>query len=378
MPDGVLRSIGFLSFFDRFGTPPMLLVLAERTELSLAQAVELVAAYALMYAIGQPVWGFLSDRFGRMAVLRTALGGVVVAAVASTMFGAYLPLLIARAFAGLAAGALYPTLLTILGDTRTGIDRARGLSDLQIYSSLGTTIATLAAGTLAAYTDWRVVFALPALGALLLLIRLRTMSIHGQARTGRLDLRPAFRPAALGVYALALLEGAVLVAVLTYFVPALQTAGVGVTLAGILAAGYGIGVIVGARLMRHLVRRFSRTQLMLIGGGVLIVAFVASAFWQAAPTLTATALLVGVANAVLHSSVQGWATDVAPQARATSIAFFATSLFLGSSIATFLTADLAEHGRYDTIFMLGLVASIVLTVSVAAGHAAWRRRHPQP
>ena len=160
VPDSVLRSIGFLSFFDRFATPPMLVVLAERTEMSLGQAVQLVAAYALLYAVGQPVWGFFSDRFGRMAVLRTALAGVLVGALASTLFSTYLPLLLARAFTGLMAGALYPTLLTILGDTRTGIERARGLSDPQIYSSLGTTIATLAAGTLAAVLDWRLVFAL--------------------------------------------------------------------------------------------------------------------------------------------------------------------------------------------------------------------------
>src|SRR5690606_34188442 len=109
--DGVLRSIGFLSFFDRFGTPPLLLVIGAASDLSLAQAVELVAVYALMYAIGQPVWGLLSDRFGRLTVMRSALAGLLMAALASAAFSAYLPLLIARALAGFMAGALYPTLL---------------------------------------------------------------------------------------------------------------------------------------------------------------------------------------------------------------------------------------------------------------------------
>lgn len=191
VPDSVLRSVGFLSFFDRFATPPMLLVLAERTDLSLGQAVELVAAYALLYALGQPVWGLISDRFGRTTVLRTALVGVALGAVASTLVSAYIPLLLARAFTGLMVGALYPTLLTILGDTRTGILRAKGLSDLQIYSSLGTTIATLAAGTFAALVDWRLVFALPALGCLALLAALRRVG-PVPSRTGRLELRQAF------------------------------------------------------------------------------------------------------------------------------------------------------------------------------------------
>ncbi|AUI53374.1 MFS transporter [Arthrobacter crystallopoietes] len=376
VPDSVLRSVGFLSFFDRFATPPMLVVLAERTEMSLGQAVQLVAAYALLYAVGQPVWGFFSDRFGRMAVLRTALVGVLVGALASTLFSAYLPLLLARAFTGLMAGALYPTLLTILGDTRTGIERARGLSDLQIYSSLGTTIATLAAGTLAALLDWRLVFALPALGCLVLLIWLRGVAGDGAAHRGGANFRLAFSGSALGVYALAALEGAVLMGILTYFVPALQNAGIGVTLAGVLAAGYGIGVILGARLMRRLVRHFSRTRLMALGGLVLVVAYLTSSLSQLPAALTATALLVGASNAILHSSMQGWATDVAPQARATSVSLFAFSLFLGGSLFTFFTAGLADERRYGTIFSLGLFVSIVLVAAACWGHAVWKRKHP--
>jgi len=373
VPDPILRSVGFLSFFDRFATPPMLLVLAERTDLSLGQAVELVAGYALLYAVGQPVWGLISDRFGRITVLRTALVGALLGALASTLFSAYIPLLLARAFTGLMVGALYPTLLTLLGDTRTGISRAKGLSDLQIYSSLGTTIATLAAGTLAVLADWRLVFALPALGCLALLVGLRRIG-PGPSRTAPVEVHRAFAGAPLGVYGLAVLEGAVLMGALTYIVPALQHAGTRISLAGALAAGYGLGVIAGARLMRYLVHRFTRTRLIAIGGAVLVTAFATSSLWQAPAALTATAVLIGLSNAVLHSSMQGWATDVAPQARATTVSLFACALFLGASLATYCTSGLAEDGQYGTIFALSLALSIILTAAATAGHLAWKRR----
>ncbi|HEX2247849.1 MAG TPA: MFS transporter, partial [Arthrobacter sp.] len=170
--------------------------------------------------------------------------------------------------------------------------------------------------------------------------------------------------------------GAVLMGILTYFVPALQNAGIGVTLAGVLAAGYGIGVILGARLMRRLVRHFTRTQLMASGGLVLVIAYLASSLSQLPAALTATALLVGASNAMLHSSMQGWATDVAPQARATSVSLFAFSLFLGSSLGTFLTAGLADERQYGTIFSLGLIVSIILTTAACWGHAIWKRKQP--
>ncbi|MGY3565165.1 MFS transporter [Sinomonas sp. RB5] len=374
IPDRVLMSIGFLSFFDRFATPPMLVVLAARTGLTLAEAVGLVAAYSLLYALGQPVWGFISDRFGRVAVLRTALVGLALAAVASTLFSAHAPLLVARSAAGLMAGCLYPTLLTVIGDTRSGVAKARGLSELQVYSALGTTAATLAAGSIAAFTDWRVVFGLPALGCLALLVLLRRAHDGGTHRRGPVDFRAAFSGAALGVYGVAVLEGAVLMGVLTYFVPALQHADVPIALAGVLAAGYGVGVIAGARLMRRLVQRLSRTRLMGLGGTVLLAGYAASSVAQNPVTITATAVLVGASNAILHSSLQGWATEVAPAARATAVALFACALFLGSSVGTFLTAPLAGAGQYGAIFLLGLGATAVLIAVVTAGHAAWERR----
>lgn len=373
VPEPVLNAIGFLSFFDRFATPPMLLILAERTGLTLGEAVGLVAAYSLFYALGQPVWGFVSDRFGRVTVLRTALGGLLLAAVASTLFASYAPLLVARSAAGLMAGCLYPTLMTIIGDTRTGVEKAQGLSDLQVYSSLGTTVATLTAGTLAAFTDWRLVFGLPALGCLALLAALRRAHDGGTHHRGAADFRSAFSRAALAVYGIAVLEGAVLLGVLTYFVPALQDAGVPIALAGVLAAGYGIGVIVGAWIMRRLVRRFTRTQLMLIGGAVVVVAYLTSALAQNPATLTITSVLIGATNAILHSSLQGWATEVAPAARATTVALFAGALFLGSSLGTFLTAGLANARHFGAIFAAGLAAAVVLTAVVTLGHRAWQR-----
>lgn len=373
IPEGVLGAVGFLSFFDRFCTPPMLLVIADRTSLSVSQTVELIAAYSLLYAVGQPVWGLMSDRFGRLSVLRTALLGGMVGGVASTLFSAYLPLLLARAFTGLMIGALYPTLLTLLGDTRSGIGRARSLSTLQIYSALGSTLATLAAGTIAALLDWRLVFVLTSLGCLVLLLMLRGATADDAARPATV-LRRAFAAPALGMYGLAVLEGAVLMGVLAYVVPALQTAGVGVGVAGVLAATYGVGIICGARLMRRLVRRLSRTRLIAAGGTVLVGAYAVSSISQAPAALTATALLIGVSNAILHVSVQGWATEVAPQARATSVSLFVCSLFLGGSLSTYFTADLAQEGRYRLIFTLAFVASIGLTVVATWGHVIWTRR----
>jgi len=58
------------------------------------------------------------------------------------------------------------------------------------------------------------------------------------------------------------------------------------------------------------------------------------------------------------------------------VSLFAFSLFLGSSLGTFLTAGLADERRYGTIFSLGLIVSVVLVAAACWGHAVWKRKHP--
>ncbi|MGH3654238.1 MFS transporter [Glutamicibacter sp.] len=375
VPDSALRFVGFLSFFDRYGTPPMLVALSLGTSLSFAQAVQLVASYALFYAIGQPIWGVLSDRFGRLAVLRAALIGAGLGAVASILFTGYFPLLIARSVTGLMFGALYPTLMTLLGDTRTGVERARGLSDLQIYSSLGTTLATLASGALATYANWRLVFLLPALGCAAALYSLRKAAEPEHSRSG-FKFRAALRPMNLALYAIVFLEGGLLMGLLTYIVPALQDSGVAIGLAGALGCAFALGVILGARLMRRLVARFCRTWLIGGGGLVLCVAFLPSAFAPSPVSYTLTAFFLGATNAIMHSSMQGWATDISPDARATTVSLFVFALFAGASAAAYLTAGLAQNGHYGQIFGIGLALGLLLVVLATGTHALWRRMHP--
>ncbi|MDX3762079.1 MFS transporter [Streptomyces mirabilis] len=168
-----MRAIGFLSFYDRFATAPMLVLLAEEEGVSLDGAVQLVTSYVLSYALGQPVWGLLADRLGRLSVLRLALVGTLLGSAASVAAPGSAALLVIRAMTGLFVGSLFPSVLTIVGDSYTGAARAREISSLQTFTALGTTAATLAAGGLAAWLHWRVVFALTAAGAALSLVLLR-------------------------------------------------------------------------------------------------------------------------------------------------------------------------------------------------------------
>ncbi|MDQ1634195.1 MAG: hypothetical protein QOJ32_1004, partial [Frankiaceae bacterium] len=72
-PIRLLQTTAFVATFDRFAMPPMLLAIAHDLDIPLAGVVQAAGAYFLMYGLSQPVWGIVSDRFGRVATMRVTL-----------------------------------------------------------------------------------------------------------------------------------------------------------------------------------------------------------------------------------------------------------------------------------------------------------------
>jgi len=90
------------------------------------------------------------------------------------------------------------------------------------------------------------------------------------------------------------------------------------------------------------------------------------------------ALLLGFAYASMHSSLQTWATEVMPAARATVVSLFAGSLFVGSAVGAVLVADLAEADRYQEIFLIFAATTVPLVSLAVWGRATWRRPEEEP
>jgi predicted MFS family arabinose efflux permease len=84
-------------------------------------------------------------------------------------------------------------------------------------------------------------------------------------------------------------------------------------------------------------------------------------------------VLLGLAWTAMHSSLQTWATEVLPLARASVVSLFAGSLFVGSALGAVLVADLAEAGRYALVYVVGALLAVPLGLV-----ATWQRRQWQP
>jgi DHA1 family multidrug resistance protein-like MFS transporter len=112
----------------------------------------LMATYAVMQFIFAPVWGSLSDRYGRRLILMV---GILGNALAQLIFGlsTHLWMLFAaRTLAGILSSATLPTAMAFIGDSTSERDRGGGMGMMGAAMGVGMLLGPGIAGFLA--TRW--------------------------------------------------------------------------------------------------------------------------------------------------------------------------------------------------------------------------------
>jgi EmrB/QacA subfamily drug resistance transporter len=116
------------------------------------------SAYLLTSTVTVPLWGRLSDLYGRRPLY---LAGIALFLVGSALSGAsasFNQLIAFRSIQGLGAGALVPLSLTITGDIFTMRERARMQGVFSAVFGIASIIGPLAGGFITDSLSWRWVF----------------------------------------------------------------------------------------------------------------------------------------------------------------------------------------------------------------------------
>ena len=116
------------------------------------------SAYLVTSTVTVPVWGKLSDLYGRRLLYQIGIGVFLLGTLLSGLSTSMTQLIIFRAIQGLGAGALVPLGMTIIGDTFTIQERAK----MQAYFSgvwgFSSIIGPVIGGFITDQISWRWVF----------------------------------------------------------------------------------------------------------------------------------------------------------------------------------------------------------------------------
>jgi EmrB/QacA subfamily drug resistance transporter len=116
------------------------------------------SAYLLTSTVSVPLWGKLSDLYGRRVFYQIGIAVFLIGSVLSGMSQSMWQLIAARALQGLGAGALIPLGMTIIGDIFTLQERARMQGLFSGVWGLSSVIGPLIGGYITDQLSWRWVF----------------------------------------------------------------------------------------------------------------------------------------------------------------------------------------------------------------------------
>jgi EmrB/QacA subfamily drug resistance transporter len=117
-----------------------------------------VSAYLLTSTVTVPVWGKLSDLFGRRPVFQIGIGVFLLGSLACGVSQSMTQLIFARALQGIGAGALVPLAMTIIGDIFTLEERARMQGLFSGVWGVSSVFGPLIGGFITDQLSWRWVF----------------------------------------------------------------------------------------------------------------------------------------------------------------------------------------------------------------------------
>ena len=127
--------------------------------------------------------------------------------------------------------------------------------------------------------------------------------------------------------------------------------GVSFTLVGLFVGAFAVGGLIYSLSVRTLVGRLGQIGLSRAGGTLLAVAFTTLAFephyWIAPFAIT----LIGLGFYMLHNTLQVNATQMTPEARATAVAIFSSSLYLGQTAGVASSGFIFDHFTAMPVFL---------------------------
>jgi predicted MFS family arabinose efflux permease len=370
---------------------PILPEIARDFAVSVDRIALLASAFALPYALIQPVLGPVGDALGKRRVIAVATAITGLALVACALASNLGLLFIFRAVAGAAAGGIYPLVIATFGDRVPAAQRQVALSRLLALSITGQIGGGLYSGLVHGILDWRGIIGTGALAVFAMaLVLWWDLRREPEPPTGRLDIATAARrygeilriPMARYLFGAVAVEGLFVFGFLPFLAATIEQWRLGGPVqAGLAIGAFGAAGVAYATISAFLLSRLGLPAMQRLAGGLAALGFLLIAWtgWQAgkgdvalgvAPVV-AGMFIIGLGYFTTHNSLQNRVTEIYPKARGSAVSLHAFSFFIGQSLGP------ALFGVLFTLLGPGIALVVCAAVMLALGLAlSWVMRRP--
>ncbi|WP_227435209.1 MFS transporter [Methylobacterium sp. W2] len=366
----ILAVAGFASTFAGRAIEPLVGVLARDLRSDPHTVALLSTAFALPYALIQPILGPVGDSLGKERVIAVCLG-ILTLALAGCALSADLTVLFGlRVLAGAAAGGVIPLALALMGD-RIPLERRQvAIGRFLVAVILGQLSGSTFAGLIEADVGWKGVFAITsavaALGCAAAILGFEWAAGAAPKRFALGEAVTRYRtivaiPRARVLFAAVFIEAIAVFGIFPHLAPLIEARGEGGPReAGMALAGFAAGGLLYSAFVALLLR-FLGMRRMLIGGGAIcagaLLVIGSAGSWQVD---CAALVALGLGFYMLHNTFQVQVTEVAPTARASAVSLHAFSFFCGQALGVaILGAALQGLGQFTALAVCALVILVL-------------------
>jgi predicted MFS family arabinose efflux permease len=331
--------IGFASALSTRAVDPIVPPIAQGLAVDPGTVALLTTAFALPFAVMQPILGPIADMIGKVRLMMICLAVITVASLACAFTTGFSMLLIARIVCGIAAGGIFPVGLALIGDMVAVEQRQVVIARWLAIVIGGNVLGGALAGVIADLFGWRAVFLVgAAVGVATLVNGMINLRQAASAPSGSIDLRsiPASfgaifaNPRAKFCFLAVYLEGVALFGLFPFVALLLLATGEArSSIAGAVLAAFSIGGIFYSLVVSRMTRIWRPWQMMVIGGVICALMLIAIALemrWQVQFTLF---LLLGVGFYTLHGCIQVEASELSATSRGAAMSLHSLFFFLG-------------------------------------------------
>ncbi len=332
----------------------------------------LTTAFALPYALLQPVLGPLADMIGKTRLMTICLALMVVSAFAGAAAPNFAFLFATRLATGAAAGGIFPSALALAADLVPVQHRQVAVSRLLAAGMLGNLLGTPGAGLVGDLLGWRAFLAFIGILCSASLVTAIVGFRRLETKRSGIDLAAAARgyraifhnPLAKFCFGAVFLEGIFLMGLFPY-VAVLQQQDGGSTravIAGLIIGAFALGGVVYSLTVSRLLTLIGEKGLMRIGAVLMASGLLAVSLRLSWPYEAMIFMALGCGFYMMHGVIQIYATDLAPAARGSAAAIHSGSFCLGMAIGP-------VYYRFG-LGTLGLTATVALAAAVLLGVGA--------
>ena len=378
----ILNIIAIVTFAGNLSArsmEPVLPLVANDFSITMAVAASLSTASALTYALVQPVLGAAADMFGKARLMLICLVVLGVANIIGAFTTSFELLFVSRLLCGMAAGGTFPIAIGLTGDLVPAHQRQVALGRILAGGITGNLLGASASGVIGDLLGWRNV--LVVLGVLMLVCSVvsytgfRRAGVAG-ARSGVTfaALRQGYRtifanPNAAICFTAVFVEGLFILGSLPFVAAFLFDLGeTRASIPGLVIGAFAVGGLVYSFTVSRLLPRIGVKSLMIVGAATMAAQFLVVAFGPRWEVHALCYLLMGWGFYSLHGSLQVFASELAPEARASAVSLHAFFFFLGQAAGPIVYGfGLSHAGKQPTlfvsalaVFLLGVISSTLL------------------